>query len=45
MFIIVLGKHVSILIESSPGPSKNKDPYLAMFKTYNKNITTHAFYT
>ena len=32
MFIIVLGKHVSILIESSPGPSKNTDPYLAEFK-------------
>jgi len=32
MFIIVLGQHVSILIESSSGPSKNKDPYLAMFK-------------
>jgi len=26
MFIIVLGKHVSILIESSSGPSKNTDP-------------------
>ena len=24
--------HVSILIESSSGPSKNTDPYLAMFK-------------
>ena len=32
MFIIVLGQHVSVLIESSPGPSKNTDPYLAMFK-------------
>jgi len=32
MFIIVLGQHVSILIESSLGPSKNTDPYLAMFK-------------
>jgi len=32
MFIIVLGQHVSILIESSSGPSKNTDPYLAMFK-------------
>jgi len=32
MFIIVLGQHVSILIESSPSPSKNTDPYLAMFK-------------
>jgi hypothetical protein len=32
MFIIVLGQHVSIVIESSSGPSKNTDPYLAMFK-------------
>ena len=32
MFIIVLGQHVSIFIESSSGPSKNTDPYLAMFK-------------
>jgi len=32
MFIIVLGQHVSMLIESSSGPSKNKDPYLTMFK-------------
>jgi len=32
MFIIVLGQHVSILIESSSGPSKNTDPYVAMFK-------------
>jgi len=29
MFIIVLGQLVSILIESSSGPSKNTDPYLA----------------
>jgi len=27
MFITVLGQHVSILIESSSGPSKNTDPY------------------
>ena len=32
MFIIALGQHVSILIESSSGPSKTTDPYLAMFK-------------
>ena len=32
MFIIVLGQHVSIPMESSSGPSKNRDPYLAMFK-------------
>jgi len=31
MFIIVLGQHVSILIESYSGPSKNTDPYLAIF--------------
>jgi len=30
MFIIVLGQRVSILIESSLGPSKNTDPYLPM---------------
>jgi len=32
VFIIVLGQHVSILIESASGPSKSTDPYLAMFK-------------
>ena len=32
MFITVLGQQVSILTESSSGPSKNTDPYLAMFK-------------
>ena len=32
MFLIVLGQHVSILIESSSGPSKKTDPYLGMFK-------------
>ena len=32
MFIAVLGQHVSILIELFPGPTKNTDPYLAMFK-------------
>jgi hypothetical protein len=32
MFIIVLGQHVSILIESSSGPSKKIDPCLQMFK-------------
>jgi len=31
MFVIVLAR-VSILIESSSGPSKNTDPYLAMSK-------------
>jgi len=29
MFIIVLGQHISILIEPSSGPSKSTDPYLA----------------
>ena len=32
MFIIVLGRHFSILIESSSGAYKNTDPYLAMLK-------------
>jgi len=32
MFFIVLGQHVSILIESPSGPSKKIDPYLEMFK-------------
>jgi len=32
MFIIVLGQHVSILIESPSGPSKKIDPYLEMLK-------------
>ena len=32
MFINVLGQHVSILIESSSGPSKKLDSYLDMLK-------------
>jgi len=32
MFIIVLGQHVSIPTESSPGPSKKIDPYLKCLK-------------
>ena len=32
MFIIVLGQHVSILTESSSGPSKKVDPYLKCLK-------------
>jgi len=32
MFITVLGPHVSILIESSSGPSKKIDPYLKCLK-------------
>ena len=31
-FFIVLGQHVSILIESSSGPSKKTDPYLKCLK-------------
>jgi len=51
MFIIVLGQHVSILIESSSGPSKNTDHYLAMFKmrcgiqnAYILDITMYNIY-
>jgi len=32
MFSVVLGQHVSILIESSSGPSKKIDPYLKCIK-------------
>ena len=32
MFFIVLGQLVSILIESSSGPSEKIDPYLEMLK-------------
>jgi len=32
MFFILLGQNVSILTESSSGPSKKIDPYLAKFK-------------
>jgi len=32
MFIIVLGQRVSILTESSSGPSKKIDPYLKYLK-------------
>ena len=32
VFIIVLGQHVSILIESSSGPSKKVDPCLKCLK-------------
>ena len=51
MFITVLGQHVSILIESSSGPSKNTDPYLAMLKmrcgipnTYILNIIMYKMH-
>ena len=32
MFIIVLGQHVSVLIESFSGPSKKTDHYLKCLK-------------
>ena len=32
MYIVVLGQHVSILTESSSGPSKKIDPYLKCLK-------------
>jgi len=32
MFIIVLGRHVSILTESSSGPPKKTDPYIKCLK-------------
>jgi len=38
MLLIVLRRHVSILIESSSGLSKNTDTYLAMFKMRILNI-------
>jgi len=48
MFIIVLGQHVLILIESSSGPSKKTDPYLKCLKmrggipnAYILNITMY----
>jgi len=44
MFIIVLGQHVSILIESSSGPTKNTDPYLAMFKMRGVIPNAYIFY-
>ena len=34
MFIIVLGQHVSILIGSSSGPFKKKDPYFIYIYIY-----------
>ena len=37
MFIILLGQHVSILIESSSGPPKKIDTYLEMLKCFYKN--------
>jgi len=43
MFIIVLGQNVSILIQSPLGPSKNTDPYLAMFKMRCGNPNAYIF--
>jgi len=43
MFIIVLEQHVSILIESSSGPSKKIDPYLTMFKNTLWGLSNSAF--
>ena len=48
MFIIVLGQHVSTVIESSSGPSKKIDPYLKCLKMRRvvlQSKTTHAFDT
>jgi len=39
MFIIALGQRVSILIESSSGPSKKIDPSLEMFTMCCLNIS------
>ena len=51
MFIIVLGQHVSILIEPSSGPSNKTDRYLAIFKmrcgipnTYILDITMYKMH-
>ena len=51
MFIIVLGQHVSILIEWSSGPSNSTDPYLPMFKmrcaipnVYILDVTTYKMH-
>ena len=41
VFIIVLGRHLSILTESSSGPSKKTDPYLAMFNGIPQRIFKH----
>jgi len=40
MFIIVLGQHVSILTESSSGPSKKIDLYIKshIFKHLSKDL-------
>jgi len=48
MFIVVLGRHVSILIESSSGPSKKIDPYFKCLKMHcgipNAYILDKAMY-
>ena len=38
MFINVLGQHVSILLESSSGPSKKIDHYLEVLKCAIKDL-------
>jgi len=43
MFIIVLGQHVSILIESSSGTSKKIDPYLKCLKMPNFKTLTGTY--
>jgi len=45
MFIIVLGQHVSILIESSSGPSKKIDPYLKCLKMPSFKTLTGTYET
>jgi hypothetical protein len=43
MFNIVLGQYVSILIESSSGPSKKIDPYLKCLKMRCGIPNAHMF--
>ena len=42
MFIVVLGQHVSIFIESSAGHSKKIDPYLKCLQMLKK--THHCIF-
>jgi len=44
MFIIVLGRHVSILIESFLGPSNKIDPYLKFLKCAVGSQTRHMHF-
>jgi len=43
MFTIVLGQHVSILTESSSGPSKKINPYLKCLKMRRGNPNAYIF--